>query len=145
MAYSRDKRSPPPFNENVSKIMSKNKAKNTTPEQYLRKLLWSNGFRGYRLHPKNIPGKPDICFNRKRIAIFVNGCYWHRCPKCDLPLPKNNQEFWKNKFQKNTQRDLDKIRQLIKVGWRVITIWECELKKLTSEDLMWKLYTELNS
>lgn len=125
--YIRDKRSPIPTNESVSKIMSSNKAKNTKPELLVRKALWQNGLRGYRLHPKNIPGKPDIAFIGKKIAIFVNGCYWHRCPKCNYPIPKSNSEFWENKFSKNIERDKRKVKELEELGWKVITIWECKL------------------
>ena len=93
--YIRDKRSPLPKSEAVSRVMSANRAKNTKPEIILRKALWSADLRGYRLHPKNIPGRPDIAFTSKKLAIFVMGCFWHRCPKCGYPLPKNNQQFWK--------------------------------------------------
>jgi DNA mismatch endonuclease (patch repair protein) len=127
--YIRDKRSPLPSSEVVSKVMSRNKGKDTKPELLLRKLLWKNGLRGYRVHPKNIPGKPDVCFVSRKIAIFINGCFWHRCPYCNYQLPKHNRQFWKNKFNRNVIRDEEKIRQLKMSKWKVITIWECELKK----------------
>ncbi|UZT97065.1 very short patch repair endonuclease [Chryseobacterium fluminis] len=127
-SYLKDKRSPLALNENVSKIMSKNKAKNTRPELLLRKMLWNNGLKGYRIHPKTIPGKPDICYLSKKIAIFVNGCFWHRCPHCSLTLPKNNTEFWKEKFEKNIKRDKEKNKILENDGWQIVTVWECELK-----------------
>lgn len=123
--YSRDKRSPKPKNENVSRSMSGNKAKDTKPELILRKALWAKGLRGYRIHNKNLPGRPDIVFSKKKLAIFVHGCFWHRCPHCDLPLLKNNTEFWKNKFEKNMERDAKKRKLLKKEGWRVKVIWEC--------------------
>ncbi len=126
--YIRDKRSPSPSNEKVSKVMSRNKAKDTKPELILRKALWKNGVRGYRTHPKNIPGRPDICFLSKKIAIFVNGCFWHRCPHCAYKLPTHNQDFWKAKFERNTARDKEKTETLIRSGWKVITVWECKLK-----------------
>lgn len=91
--YVRDKRSPKPKNENVSRVMSANKAKNSKPEVQLRKYLWNNGLKGYRLHHKKSPGRPDIAYISKKLAIFVNGCYWHRCPKCNYTLPKNNRIF----------------------------------------------------
>ena len=91
--YVRDKRSPIPSNQHVSKVMSANKAKDTKPEIELRKLLWNNGIRGYRINKKGIPGTPDITISKKRLAIFLNGCFWHRCPHCDLPLPKSNKEL----------------------------------------------------
>lgn len=134
--YIRDKRSPKPSNENVSKIMSHNKAKNTKPELLVRKALWEKGHRGYRLHPKNIPGRPDIAFIGKKIAIFVNGCYWHRCPTCNYGIPKTNSKFWENKFSKNVERDKRKIKELKELGWKVVTIWECELKSSNAEDIL---------
>lgn len=127
--YIRDGRAPIPKNENISKVMSANKAKNTKPEMTFRKALWNKGIRGYRLHWKNIPGRPDIVFVSKKIAIFVNGCYWHRCPYCHPSMPKSNTEFWHNKFKKNIERDKKKIQELEKLGWKVITIWECQIKK----------------
>lgn len=81
--YLRDKRSPRPKSETVSRVMSANRAKDTRPEIVLRRMLWQAGARGYRLHHKRLPGRPDIAFVSKRVAIFVNGCYWHHCPKCN--------------------------------------------------------------
>ena len=125
--YSRDKRSPKPLNESTSKVMSANKAKNTKPELLLRKALWKKGHKGYRLNWKKVPGRPDIAFPGRKLAIFVNGCYWHRCPKCDLSLPKTNTQFWKEKFDNNAKRDKKKNDELISLGWKVIVIWECEI------------------
>jgi len=125
--YVRDKRSPIPTNATVSRVMSANKRRDTSPELELRRLLRKNGVGGYRLHC-DVPGRPDISYPGKRVAIFVNGCYWHRCPKCDLPLPKNNTAFWEEKFRKNVERDGIKIASLESSGWTVITVWECELK-----------------
>lgn len=127
--YLRDKRSPTPKNENTSRVMSANKGKDSKPEITLRKKLWNEGLKGYRLHYKKIPGRPDICFVSKKVAIFVNGCFWHRCPKCNYSLPKNNTEFWIKKFNANKERDLRKIKQLNDLGWSVLTFWECEIKK----------------
>ncbi|NNL15288.1 MAG: very short patch repair endonuclease, partial [Flavobacteriaceae bacterium] len=125
-SYKRDHRSPMPLNEARSKIMSSIKGKNTKPELLLRKELWSEGIRGYRLHWKKAPGRPDIAFVNRKIAIFVNGCFWHRCPKCNHSLPKHNSSYWKDKFQKNVERDKAKTIQLNEADWKVITIWECE-------------------
>lgn len=127
--YTRDGRSPIPKNEGISRVMSSNRAKGTKPELALRKLLHSNGYRGYRTNYKKVPGTPDIAFVSKKIAIFINGCYWHRCPNCKLPLPKSNSIFWEDKFNKNVIRDKKKIEQLKEMGWTVITVWECQLKK----------------
>lgn len=121
--------SPKATSQHVSKVMKSNKAKDTKPELVLRKALWSAGVRGYRLNWKKIPGRPDITFPGKKIAVFVNGCFWHRCPICDLPLPKSNIEFWKNKFTRNVERDKLKTQRLEDMGWTVLTIWECQIKK----------------
>ena len=127
--FLRDKRSPIPLNQHVSKIMAANKAKDTKPEIELRKLLWANGIRGYRINKRGIPGTPDITFTKKRLAIFLNGCFWHRCPHCELPLPKSNKEFWKNKFEMNRMRDKKKCEELQELGWNPLIIWECQLSK----------------
>ena len=126
--YIRDKRSPVPLNENVSRVMSRNKARNTKPELNLRRSLYAHGVRGYRLNWKKAPGTPDIAFPGKKIAIFINGCYWHRCPHCELPLPKTNTEFWEEKFDKNIKRDIKKEKELLDLGWIVLVFWECKIK-----------------
>ncbi len=127
--YVRDKRSPTPKHAGVSKVMSANKAKDTKPELTLRKLLWEQGVRGYRLNWKKVPGRPDIAFPGKKVAVFVHGCFWHRCPICARTLPKHNTDFWKAKFDRNTKRDESKKEQLEALGWKVVTVWECEIKK----------------
>jgi len=143
--FIRDKRSPIPKNENVSRVMSKNKGKNTKPELLLRRELWQNGIRGYRLHRKDLPGKPDLAFISKKIAIFVNGCFWHRCPNCQYKLPKTNRDFWKNKFENNIARDLKANDQLKEMSWKVITIWECELKNREKlEQAVQKIKDQIN-
>lgn len=126
--YVRDKRSPTPKSEAVSRVMSANRAKNTSPELTLRRALWQLRFRGYRLHPKNVPGRPDIAYTTRKLAIFVNGCFWHRCPKCAYKLPKTNRKFWKQKFDRNIERDARKQKDLLRSGWKVILVWECDLK-----------------
>jgi DNA mismatch endonuclease (patch repair protein) len=125
--YVRDKRSPTPSNDHVSKVMSSNKAKDTSPEMTLRRSLRENGASGYRLQWR-VPGRPDIAYPGKKVAIFVNGCFWHRCPYCDLPPPKNNTDFWINKFERNKARDEEKREILESNGWIVLTIWECSIK-----------------
>ncbi len=127
--YIRDGRAPIPKNEATSVLMRANKPKNTKPEIQLRKALWKDNLRGYRLNYKKAPGSPDIAFVSKKIAIFVHGCYWHRCPTCDLSLPKSNSTFWRNKFEKNIKRDKRKKQELQKKGWKVFIVWECEIKK----------------
>jgi len=108
--------------------MSSNKAKNTKPELKLRKALYADGIRGYRLNWKKVPGRPDIAFPGRKISIFINGCYWHRCPYCELSLPKTNTEFWKEKFEKNIKRDKKKKKELLDLGWIVLVFWECKIK-----------------
>lgn len=127
--YLRDGRAPVPKNEITSKVMSSIRAKNTKPELLLRKALWAEGLRGYRLHWKKAPGRPDICYPGKKLAIFVNGCYWHQCPYCKPAMPKTHKRFWKAKFKKNKERDGRKAAALIKDGWKTIAVWECQIKK----------------
>ncbi len=113
--------------------MVANKSTNTKPELTVRRHLRTAGFPGYRLHWR-INGedggyicRPDIAFPGRKLAIFVHGCFWHRCPKCDLVLPKSNVDYWSEKFEKNVERDRKKEISLRDFGWRVHTIWECEL------------------
>ena len=127
-SFIRDGRAPVPAKVETSWVMSANRAKNTKPELILRKAICSNGMRGYRLHWKKAPGRPDISFPGKRVAIFVNGCFWHRCPLCKLPIPKSNSSFWNDKFKKNIKRDKSKVALLKQNGWKVLTVWECEIK-----------------
>ena len=126
--YKRDKRSPVPKNVNVSKVMSRNRAQDSKPEMTLRKALYKAGIRGYRTNLAGIPGRPDIAFTSKKVAIFVHGCFWHRCPNCNLSLPKRNSDFWQAKFKRNVERDKEKALQLEYLGWKILIVWECELK-----------------
>ena len=107
--------------------MSRIRAKNTGPEIKLRKLLFARGIRGYRIH-FNLPGKPDIVFTRKKIAVFIDGCFWHKCPVC-YQEPETRKEFWMKKIQSNIDRDKKVDKQLKSDGWTVIRIWEHEIKK----------------
>lgn len=127
--YLRDGRSPIPEKDATSRSMRSNKGKGTSPELILRRALRENGYTGYRLNWKKAPGSPDICFVGKKIAIFVHGCFWHRCPRCELPLPKTHTEFWVDKFERNKERDRSKEEQLNVAGWKVITVWECDIKE----------------
>lgn len=124
-----------PKSEAVSRVMSANRAKNSKPEMLLRRALWHAGHRGYRLHHKRVPGRPDISFVGRKVAIFVHGCYWHHCPKCNLLIPKNNADFWQAKFERNTARDRQKRTDLKRLGWKVITVWECDLKNSYEREL----------
>lgn len=129
MKYIRDGRAPIPKSETTSKVMSANVPKDTKPELLLRKSLREIGVSGYRLHWKKASGRPDIAYPGRKIAVFVNGCFWHRCPHCNLPIPKSNTEFWLKKFKRNKERDAEKIHNLEEDGWKVIVLWECEIKK----------------
>ena len=107
--------------------MSKIRGKNTGPEIKLRKLLWSQGLRGYRIH-YNLPGKPDIVFTKKKIAIFIDGCFWHKCPIC-FQEPETRKEFWMKKIQSNVERDKTVNEQLKVDGWTVMRFWEHDIRK----------------
>ena len=118
-------KAPTASSEHVKSSMKGNKGKNTKPELLLRSELHKAGLR-VRIH-YNLIGKPDIVFPSKRVAVFVDGCYWHGCPKC-YKEPKTNTEYWKNKIARNQQRAKTVRRQLNRNGWRVMRVWEHELK-----------------
>jgi len=107
--------------------MSRIRGKNTGPELKLRKLLFANGIRGYRVH-YNLVGKPDIVFTKNKIVIFIDGCYWHRCPFC-FQEPETRKEFWIRKINSNIDRDRKVNEQLKNDGWMVLRFWEHEVKK----------------
>ena len=111
-----------------SKIMSKVKSENTSPEMVVRKLIFSLGYR-YRLHDKNLPGKPDLVFPGRKKVIFVHGCFWHMHDCKRGKPPESNKDFWLPKLHHNKMRDADNIRELEKTGWKVLVIWQCRLKK----------------
>jgi DNA mismatch endonuclease (patch repair protein) len=134
--FIRDGRSPIPAKYTTSLVMRANKAGNTRPEIALRQALWASGIRGYRLHVKALPGSPDLVFTSKRVAIFIHGCYWHRCPNCKPHFPKQHGEFWAKKFAANKERDERKREELVGMGWRVMTIWECQVKKELIEQIV---------
>lgn len=108
--------------------MSRIKGRDTAPELRLRSLLHRVGFR-FRLHTKDLPGRPDIVLPRYRAAIFVHGCFWHRHPGCKYATtPSTRREFWQEKFNGNVSRDARNRAQLEADGWKVLIVWECELK-----------------
>ena len=114
--------------ETRSYNMSRIKGKNTKPEIQVRRFLFSKGFR-YRLHMKNMPGRPDIVLARFKTVIFVHGCFWHGHEGCKyFVVPKTRTEWWLNKIKGNISNDQKSKESLIKMGWNVIDIWECELK-----------------
>ena len=120
-----------PISQNVaaSNRMKANKGKNTRLEVRFRKELWARRIRGYRVNVSDLPGKPDIVFPKKKLAIFIHGCFWHSCPKCNRSNPKHNNEFWANKFRANKVRDAVVEVRLLQSSWKVIIIWECEIKR----------------
>lgn len=119
---------PPPSSFAASNRMKANISKGTSPEIKLRKGLRDAEIGGYRLNYKKVPGSPDIVYVKKKIAIFVNGCFWHGCPKCNRSLSKSNRSFWKQKINRNRERDKEKVKILRAERWTVITVWECEIK-----------------
>lgn len=128
----------------IKKSMKGNKRANTKPELLVRQRLRAAGLTGYRLEWK-VPGKPDIAFPGRKIAIFVNGCFWHRCPKCNPSQPKRNVEFWEAKFRRNVERDRAAVTALTQMGWTPITIWECELKKDRIDATMEKVIEQVRA
>lgn len=113
--------------ESRSKNMRAIRAKNTTPELTLRKILFARGLR-FRLHVNALPGKPDIVLARYRVAIFVHGCFWHGHNCYLFKLPRTRREFWEAKISKNKQRDIRDNEALVRAGWSVLCVWECALK-----------------
>ncbi|MBN1969899.1 MAG: very short patch repair endonuclease [Candidatus Delongbacteria bacterium] len=111
--------------ETRSHIMSSIRSKNTKPEMMVRSALWKLGLR-YRIHFK-LPGKPDIVFNKQKIVIFIDGCFWHKCPECFKP-PKSNTKYWKPKLQRNVERDRINTKKLKNMDWIVLRFWEHEVK-----------------
>ena len=117
------------ISEQRSRNMSAIKSKNTKPEIAVRKLLHSMGYR-FRLHRKDLPGSPDIVLPKYKTVIFVHGCFWHRHENCKYAsTPKTRSEFWESKFGGNIKRDKINQTNLIKLGWKIIIVWECDLKK----------------
>ncbi|MGP8438935.1 very short patch repair endonuclease [Paraburkholderia fungorum] len=111
-----------------SERMSRIKGKNTKPELFIRRLVHGMGYR-YRLHKKGLPGRPDLVFIKRRKVIFVHGCFWHRHHGCRLArLPKTRLDFWRTKLDANAARDKDVERRLAELGWKVMIVWECEVK-----------------
>ena len=124
--------------EQRSERMGRIKGRNTRPEMVVRRLLHGLGYR-YRLHARELPGRPDIVFRRRRLAIFVHGCFWHRHPDpaCKLArLPKSRLDFWLPKLAGNATRDLEKQGRLEALGWKVLVIWECQTGRMDELESM---------
>lgn len=122
------------------------KGKDTKPEMIVRKYLFSRGLR-FRVQVKKLPGTPDIVLPKYKTAIFVNGCFWHGHEGCKyFRLPKSNVEFWREKIERNIERDRESMKALFDLGWKVIRVWECELRnKANREETLNKIYNSITS
>ena len=125
-----------------SKNMSHIRSKNTKPEEAVRKFLFAQGFR-YRKNVKSLPGCPDIVLPKYKTVIFVNGCFWHKhdCPR--FVWPSSNTDYWIPKIKRNVERDAENERTLKDMGWRVLIVWECTLKKNVFDETMKQLVREI--
>lgn len=112
--------------------MSRIRGKDTSPEMMVRRWLWAHGYR-YRLHRKDLPGKPDVILSRYQVIILIHGCFWHRhgCPATTMPASR--QDFWTEKFRENVERDRRTVSALLAASWRVMVVWECTLRGKTAE------------
>lgn len=124
--------------------MSHIRSTNSKPEEIVRKYLFAEGFR-YRKNVKKLPGCPDIVLPKYKTVIFVNGCFWHKhdCPR--FVWPSSNQDYWRPKILRNVERDNQSRKELETLGWKVITVWECELKKNVLNETLVKLIAELKA
>lgn len=111
------------------KSMQGNKRRDTKPEIKVRRMLREMGFTGYRCDWAKAPGRPDVAFVGRRLAIEIRGCFWHRCPTCNLSVPKKNTEYWEAKFARNRERDERNLAELEARGWKVLVLWEHQLRK----------------
>lgn len=110
--------------------MSRIRSKNTRPELLVRQFLHSHGYR-YRIHDKRLPGSPDIVLPKYRTVIFVHGCFWHGHEECKyFKMPSTRTEFWTAKIERNRQRDTESLQHLKRLGWRILLLWECDLKQV---------------
>lgn len=132
--------------EQRSRCMAAVKGKDTKPEMIVRKYLFSRGMR-FRVQVRKLPGTPDIVLPKYKTVIFVNGCFWHGHEDCKyFRLPKSNVEFWKEKIKRNIERDRESMQALLDLGWKIIRVWECELRnKANREDTLNKIYKSITS
>lgn len=132
--------------EQRSRCMAAVKGKDTKPEMIVRKYLFSRGMR-FRVQVRKLPGTPDIVLPKYKTVIFVNGCFWHGHEGCKyFRLPKSNIEFWKEKIERNIERDRESMQALLDLGWKIIRVWECELRnKANREETLNKIYTSITS
>lgn len=130
--------------EQRSYNMSRIRSKNNAPEEKVRKFLFSKGFR-YRKNDKNLPGCPDIVLPKYKTVIFVNGCFWHKHNCKRFVWPSSNEEYWKKKILRNVERDEINIKELKELGWKVLVVWECELKKAIIDKRLETLVDEIRT
>lgn len=124
--------------------MSQIKGKDTKPEMIVRKFLFSKGYR-YKLHDRNLPGKPDIVLPKYKSVIFVNGCFWHTHANCRyFTIPKTNKEWWINKLERNKKNDKINLQKLRKMGWNCIILFECQLKSSKKDKSLEKLLNKIS-
>ena len=120
---------PPPSSQVTHRVMVSNRGRDTNLELGLRKAMWHRGMRGYRVNYRIGRTRADVVFPAKRVAVFVNGCFWHRCRRCNLPLPKTHRDFWAKKFELNRARD-QRVRTVLRnEGWRVLELWEHQIRQ----------------
>lgn len=125
--------------------MSKIKSKDTKPEMLVRRFLFSHGYR-FRLHRKDLPGNPDIVLPKFKTVIFINGCFWHGHRDCKFAtIPETNRDFWLSKISGNIIRDNESVERLKQSGWKVIVIWQCELKPKVKDQTLEQLITKLQN
>ena len=139
MIYVADKFSKETRSYNMSQI----KCKDTKPEIMVRKYLFSRGLR-FRKNDKRYPGSPDIVLPKYNTVVFVHGCFWHLHDGCKYAvMPKSNVDFWEKKLYGNRERDKKNMQQLEEMGWNIITVWECQLKKDKQDKTLEKLYNQI--
>lgn len=125
-----------------SKNMSHIRGTNTKPEEKVRKYLFSKGLR-YRKNVRSLPGCPDLVLPKYKTVVFVNGCFWHKHDCSRFVWPSSNEDYWKQKITRNVERDIENHLALKSAGWRVLVIWECELKKKSAEESLNRLYLRI--
>lgn len=123
--------------------MSHIRSKNSKPEEIVRKYLFAHGFR-YRKNVKGLPGCPDIVLKKYRTVIFINGCFWHKHDCGRFVWPASNEMYWRNKIERNVERDSQSYQQLKELGWKVLVVWECELKRAMQDKTLQKLIEAIN-
>jgi DNA mismatch endonuclease, patch repair protein len=114
-----------------SRIMRAIRSKNTRPEKAVREYLFAKGYR-YRIHYNKLPGRPDLCFPSRKKAIFVHGCFWHQHADARCPIrgiPASNRKYWGPKLRRNKARDIENVTSLKKLGWKVLVVWECAIRR----------------